>query len=162
MTGLASITTSSAISFTAARDLGPVGGQVIVHTLAQLPDAARYITGGATGGDEIIGRWLAEHRPYAQHVVLVPANRSQVSPWWTGPRFAGLVTVVELPPKTSYADRNQLLVFSSTHLVGLPAHPETSQHSISSGSWQAIRMARRAGKLALWQCIHPPFTWGTT
>ena len=43
--------------------------------------ADRYVTGACTGGDAFIGRYLYANRPEAEHVVVVPADRSRVDPW---------------------------------------------------------------------------------
>jgi hypothetical protein len=147
-----------AVSFTAARDLDAQGCAVIVRILTQVPHADRYITGGAPGGDAFIGRWLALARPQAEHVVIVPADRSQVDPWWNKSvvRCSSLVEVIEMPLGTTYADRNCQLVQRGSMMYGFPAYPEDDPRSRRSGSWQACRMARRAGKLCQWQCVKPP------
>lgn len=144
-----------AVSFTAARELDDDGREVIVNVLAQAPFADRYLTGAAIGGDAFIGRWLRENRPEAEHVVVVPADRSRVDYWW-GPGDPS-VTVLDMPEGTSYADRNAQLVMWGTAVCGFPAYPEGDLRSRRSGTWQTIRMARRAGKLARWDCVKPPY-----
>jgi hypothetical protein len=143
------------VSFTAARDLDERGKGVILNVLCQIPTADRYVTGGAVGGDSFIGRWLAGNRPEAEHVVVVPAWRSQVDPWWeTSPAS---VRTLWMPHGTSYAARNATLVKMATMVAGLPAYPEDDPRSARSGTWQAIRMARKEGKLCRWDCVKPPF-----
>lgn len=146
-----------AVSFTATRDLDEAGAVVIVTMLCQVPPARRYLTGGARGGDVYIGRWLAMTLPGAEHAVVLPANRSQIDPWWDYPLPGGPVTLIEMPPGTNYADRNQRLVDEATAVYGLPAYEETDPRSLRSGTWQTIRMARRAGKLGAWSCVKPPY-----
>jgi len=149
------------VSFTAARDLDKGGEECILNVLITgVPLADRYVTGGCIGGDAFIGRWLALNRPDAQHVVIVPADRSRVDPWWLEFDRAGHDARVELilmPPGTTYADRNAQLVMRGTMLYGFPAYPEDDPRSLRSGSWQTLRMARLAGKLSQWHCVKPPY-----
>lgn len=144
--------------FTASRDLDERGEGVVVNVLCQLR-AARYVTGGCVGGDAFIGRWLALNRPDAEHVVVVPADRSRVDPWWLEPvvRCSALVEVTEMPPGTTYRDRNARLVGESAMFCGFPAYEEDDPRSLRSGSWQALRMSRRAGNLCRWDCVKPPY-----
>lgn len=142
------------LSFTGARDLDKRGREVILNVLAALPPAGRYITGAAIGADAFTGRWLHERHPDAWHTVIVPADRSRVDPWWEPCRD---VEVLEMLRGTTYADRNDLLVETGTLVCGFPAHPEDNPRSLRSGTWQAIRMARRAGKLCRWDCVKPPY-----
>src|SRR5262249_19060923 len=90
----------------------------------------------------------------AGHIVVVPADRSRVDPWWEG---CPEVTVIEMPEGTTYRDRNAALVARSAAVFGLPAYPEDDPRSRRSGTWQTIRMARRAGKLHRWDCVKPPY-----
>jgi hypothetical protein len=145
------------VSFTASRDLSQEAADGVVTNVLMcwVPHADRYVTGGCTGGDSFVGRWLQANRPGAEHVVVVPANRSRVDPWWTGVK--GPVTVIEMPEGSTYADRNRRLVDEGTCLFGFPAYPEDDHRSRRSGSWQAIRMARRDGKLSQWHCLTPPY-----
>jgi hypothetical protein len=145
------------VSFTAARKFDAGGQNTIINVLtAHLPYADRYVTGACTGGDALIGLWLVTHRRGARHVVVVPANRSRIDPWWE-PFAAGTVEVIEMPPGTTYADRNQRLVNEGTMLFGFPGYPEADPRSDRSGSWQAIRMSRAAHKLSMWHCVQPPY-----
>jgi hypothetical protein len=146
------------ISFTAAREWPWPAASVAGNVLAtQVPDADRYVTGACRGGDAWTGAWLAYHRETAEHVIIVPANRSQVDPWWTAvPSGLRRVSIVEMPPGTSYKDRNQRLVDLADWVFGFPAFPEEDPRSARSGTWQAIRMARDAGKLSQWHCVMPP------
>lgn len=145
-----------AVSFTAARDLDAFGMRVAVNVLVQVPSADRYVTGACDGGDAYIGRWLYDARPWAEHVVVVPANRSRVDEWWLEVDGPG-VTVIPMPPGSTYADRNAELVRRGTAVYALPAYPEDDPRSRRSGTWQAARMARRAGKLARWDCVKAPY-----
>jgi hypothetical protein len=148
-----------AVSFTAARDLDDGGRAVILNVLPAVPFADQYITGGAIGGDAFIGRWLAENRPDAEHAVIVPADKSRVDPWWLTAviRCLTLIEVIPMPAGSTYADRNAVLVERGTMMFGFPAGPEDHPQSARSGTWQTIRMARRAGKLSQWHCVKPPY-----
>jgi hypothetical protein len=143
-----------AVGFTASRELDEHGRQIILDVLHGVPLASRYVTGGCIGGDSFIGRWLFWNRPDAEHVVVVPADRSRVDPWWT---WVQPVTLIVMPPGTTYRDRNERLVAESTVVYGFPAYVEEDPRSRRSGTWQAARMARRAQKLSQWHCVRAPF-----
>lgn len=151
------------VSFTAARDLDDGGRAAILNVLTTaVPHADRYVTGGCIGGDAFIGRWLFDNRPGAKHVIVVPAERGRVDSWWLGlPRGSwfpgGPVEVIHMPWGTTYADRNYQIVLRGTMLFGFPAYPEDDPRSARGGSWQTIRMSRRAGKLSQWACVKPPY-----
>jgi hypothetical protein len=148
-----------AVGFTAGRDLDPDGEGVIVAVLEGVPAVGRYVTGGAFGGDAFVGQWLAFRYPDAEHEVVVPANRNQVDPWWE--RIGFPATVILMPPHTDYAERNTRLVLRSSTVFGFPAYPEDDPRSQRSGTWQTIRIARRARKLRRWQCVKPPYAGDT-
>lgn len=139
--------------FTAARELDSFPDGYIESVLQSLPPAERYITGGARGGDALIGRWLYERYPSAHHIVVVPANRAQVVEWWLG--FD--VTAVDMPRGTSYRDRNMHIVQMCTNLVAFPAFPEFNVKSRRSGTWQTVRMAKRVGKSVQIYCGEEAF-----
>ncbi len=146
-----------AVSFTASRDLDTRGREVILSVLATaVPPGGRYITGGAIGGDSFIGRWLYENRPGAGHLVIVPADRSRVDPWWLAVSGPG-PEVMLMPHGTTYAARDARLVEKGAMLFGFPAYPEDDPRSLRSGTWQTNRMGRRAGKLCRWDCVKPPY-----
>lgn len=144
------------VSFTAARDLDERGEEVIINVLSQL-HAGRYVTGACIGGDAFIGRWLAANRPGAEHVVIVPWDKSRVSPWYLTVDPAVALTVIPMPAGTTYAGRNAELVKQGTAVCAFPAYPEDDSRSRRSGTWQTARMARSAGKLARWDCVKPPY-----
>jgi hypothetical protein len=148
------------IGFTAARKMDEHARNVVVAPAldVRIPYVSRYVTGGARGGDAFIGYYLYATRRDAEHVVIVPANRSQIDPWWeTVIARGGAVTVIEMPEGTSYADRNERIVHESDALAGFPAYPEDDHRSIRSGTWQTIRMAKRADVLSQWHCVNPPY-----
>jgi hypothetical protein len=155
-----------AVSFTAARDWDARSAPVALNVLAQVPPTRRYITGGCRGGDAFLGLYLACAFPRAWHVVVLPANRSQVDPWWEPflhlppapgrPRPENLI-FIEMPPGSTYEDRNAELARRGTVTYGLPAYPEDDPRSARSGTWQTIRMARAARTLISWCCVQPPY-----
>lgn len=150
--------TVRSVSFTASRTLSPLAAEGVVTNVltVHVPAADRYVTGACVGGDAFIGRWLYDRYPDAEHVVIVPADRSQVDEWWTG--VSGRpVTVTEMPPGTTYADRNARLVAEGQAVFAFPAYPENDPRSKRSGTWMTVRMGRRAGNFSQWHCVEPPY-----
>jgi len=136
------------VGFTATRNITDAFPPGFVHeTLSRLVDADIYVTGGARGGDAVIGRWLYLNRPHAHHIVVVPFNRSQVDEWWleypnADPSVWSDIEIRYMEEGTTYKDRNQALVNMCTHVVGFPEYSEWDERSRRSGSWQTLRMAR--------------------
>ncbi len=123
---------------------------VIKRTLAELPPGDEYTTGACVGVDDLVGRWCWRHHSSALHRVIVPANRSRVASWWldqmvVDPLDEEDIVVEEMPAGTTYKDRNQRIVDCSDILLAFPAYAENDPKSSRSGTWQTIRMARRAG-----------------
>jgi len=159
-----------AVSFTSGRELDHTGAQLVMRTCDRVvPRAARYITGGARGGDALIGHYLAVTRREAEHVIILPANLSQTDPWWEpflqvpplplAPRPENFI-IIRMPAGTTYEDRNAELVARGNTVFGFPAYLEGDKRSARSGTWQTIRMARRAGKMNEWHCTALPGRWG--
>ena len=111
----------------------------------------KFVTGAALGADTLIGEWLVEEMPIGPtHHIIVPANHDQIIPWWEKNETAielydlGYLTVEQMPEGSSYKDRNQAIVDASDELVAFPAFPESHPNARRSGTWQTVRMARRA------------------
>jgi hypothetical protein len=152
--------TVRSVSFTASRDMGQAAREGIVTSVltVHVPLADRYVTGACIGGDAFIGRWLNYNRPDAEHVIVVPADRSRVDNWWMTGLFNGRpVTVIEMPPGTTYADRNARLVAEADAVFAFPAYPENDPRSLRSGTWQTVRLSRKAGNFSQWHCTRPPY-----
>jgi hypothetical protein len=110
----------------------------------------RFVTGACRGFDAIIGVALVARFPDKQHLVIVPANWSQVVEWWDDPEMeafldehGGELKVLYMDTPTNYRDRNQVIVNHSDELFYLAEFPEGSTSSIRSGTWQTVRMARK-------------------
>lgn len=148
--------TARSVAFTASRTLSPQAASGIVTSVltVHVPHADRYVTGACTGGDAFIGKWLYCSRPEAEHVVVVPADRSRVEEWWAG---LGDVTAIEMPPGTSYGRRNARLVVEADAVFAFPAYPEDDIRSLRSGTWQTVRQARKAGNFSMWHMVTPPY-----
>lgn len=142
------------VGFTAARRFDHHAKQVTAERLTRLSRGMRragvirpkFITGAARGGDAFIGHWLVTHwLETADHLVLVPAWRSQVDWWWTRlpPRWRQLVVVEYMPEDTDFAYRNKEVVRRADHVEGFPDLPE--DQAIRSGTWQTLRLAQDTG-----------------
>lgn len=143
------------LAFTAAREGFDPPPARVWQVLMGLPPASCYVTGGCRGGDAVIGRWLRMTYPRAEHVVVLPASLRQVEDWWSGldrlhPR------IIAMPAGTTYKDRNTRLVELADEVRGFPAWPEHDPRSVRSGTWQTIRMARRAETMRDWNCVLSP------
>lgn len=136
------------LGFTGARNIRGLRQSPVVDFLADLPEAACYVTGAADGIDAFVGAWMHRQYPQARHRIIIPANRTQVTRWWEGryDRY-GTIELIFMPEGTSYEQRNQEIVDYSDKIVGIPEYPERDTRSLRSGTWQTIRMARRAGKM---------------
>lgn len=151
---------SRTVAFTASRHLDAGGERLVTSVLTvHVPPADRYVTGGCEGGDAFIGRWLYYRYPDAEHVIVVPANRSRVDYWWESVDGKP-VTLIEMPAGTTYADRNARLVAEAEGGVvfAFPLHPEHDPRSQRSGTWQTKRMAEHVGNLSMWHLVSPPYT----
>lgn len=134
---------SDVLGFTGTRFIAGREDLLLVWASTLRP-ADEYVTGACIGFDVFIGKYLAMTYPDAIHRVIVPANRSQIARWWDSPYFSH-VTVQEMPPNSTYKQRNQEIVNVSTRLEYCAAFTEKHGNSQRSGTWQTIRMARRKG-----------------
>jgi hypothetical protein len=154
------------LGFTASRTFPVSAERVASDWLSKLSRSLelesvrpRFVTGGARGGDAYIGHWLAVYWGHdADHVVVLPANRAQVDPWWErlpaewwtgrhGKGFRSRVELIEMPPGSSYEDRNWRIVVEAPD--GVHAFPQHLDRRLDrrSGTHQTIRLAREAGRL---------------
>jgi len=150
----------SVVGFSGARSVADAARVMdLVRAVVTRPDVTGVVTGACVGVDGIAGRFAHALRPDARHVVIVPADRSRVDPWWkalvhrdlllsttvpTVARFAPGLTVLYMPDGSSYRDRDRAVVTASRRLVALPAYPETDARSARSGTWLTVRLAREA------------------
>lgn len=112
-----------------------------------------FVSGGCRGWDAIFGETMKRLFPDRWHLVIVPANRSQVDPWWE--KFdLGSVTLIFMGEGTTYEDRNQKIVDFSNYLYYMADYPEQHGKSLRSGTWQSVRMGRRKGIVVSGHVIH--------
>lgn len=131
------------IGFSGARLVSATARQRVLGTLVELY-AEEFVTGAAPGIDALIGADLATRYPDARHTVIVPANRSQIDPWWLRlDRQPKWLEIVLMGEGSSYRARNERIVTRSTELRAYPAYPEHDERSRRSGTWQTIRLARQ-------------------
>ncbi len=130
------------LGFTGTRYRPTLPKQVVVtaHLLLIGKQASGFVTGACTGIDAIIGFSAATEWPDRRHIVFVPADRRHVDRWWFDFDF---VEVYEMPPGSTYRERNQRIVDTSQRIVGYPIGAEDHPAQRRSGTWQTIRMARR-------------------
>lgn len=114
-------------------------------------DYDEFTTGACVGFDALAAHHLLDTRLDAQQRLVVPANQSQVDASIVE-RFLHLmqigymnVVVEYMPQGSSYKQRNERIVFYSDALCAVVGHPEGAGKSRRSGSWQTVRIARRAG-----------------
>lgn len=124
--------------------------------------ADTFVTGACRGVDAVAGRGLASDHPDAQHVVVVPANRSAVVQWWPSVEATRRIELFEMPEETDYKDRNEVLVELADHLVAFVAADEDDPRSARSGTWQTVRLARKAGLSITYMDLARPTAWTHT
>src|SRR5213595_1189623 len=135
-------TSTMIYGFSAARNIAGINKQVFYLTLINLRDVEGVVTGGARGGDRIVGEWMFQNHPDIPHEVIVPGNRSQVEDWWTLYGRRPNLKIRSMPNRTEYRERNLEIVRRSQHLVAFPEYPELDSRSRRSGTWQTVRLAR--------------------
>lgn len=115
----------------------------LADTVLYLREFDMYVTGGCVGWDAYVGRYLALTYPDKTHLVVCPANRSQVDPWWF--EFdIGTILVHYMPDDTDYKDRNAEIVRRSDQLFYCADYSEAHGKSGRSGTWQTKRLAEAA------------------
>jgi NAD(P)-dependent dehydrogenase (short-subunit alcohol dehydrogenase family) len=123
---------------TGARHLPPGAAHLVSGAIAALPDGVTVITGACRGVDAYAARVAYER---GLHVItIVPANRALVDPdcvQWCH-------EIIEMPEGSTYRDRNQAIVDRSQALLAFPQLHGDDQRSRRSGTWQTIRIARKA------------------
>jgi predicted Rossmann fold nucleotide-binding protein DprA/Smf involved in DNA uptake len=104
-----------------------------------VPRSVQFVTGGCVGVDAEVARLATTFGVYVH--TIIPWDRSRVDPEWSA--FCDSHEL--MPEGSSYADRNRRIVAMSDLLVGVAQHPEGHIGSRRSGTWQTLRIARRAG-----------------
>lgn len=137
------------LGFTGTRGTGGYAGRLQNYygdaaTVAWLEQYDGFVTGGCRGFDTFMGFHAALTFPDKRHVVIVPANQSQVQPWWMGLNNPN-IEVYYMPEGTDYRDRNTEIVKRSDFLYYCAEHPEDHTKSKRSGTWMTVRIAQQLG-----------------
>ena len=127
------------ITWTATRRLEEGDEQTFIRLVDATHPDAKHIVGGCIGGDAVLAR-LLYLRGRMVHVVL-PADRSKVDPEWQ----LYCTSFEEMPPSTTYRQRDERMVELGTRCIGIANRPEKHGASIYSGAWMTIRIAIAAG-----------------
>jgi predicted Rossmann fold nucleotide-binding protein DprA/Smf involved in DNA uptake len=129
------------VGFTGSRHLTGEMQEAIKRALIETQVDATIVTGACLGVDAYVAL-IAWRTPYLKVHTIVPADRSRVDPYWRD----HCDTFEEMPPGTTYRDRNERIVALSDRLIAVPDYPEDAPESRRSGTWMTIRIARRTGR----------------
>ena len=128
------------IAFTGSRNRLSDAQQFLIDlVITGLPAHVVYVTGACVGVDAYVAR-LAHIVGRRVHTVVPMVYTAQfLDTHW----MDHCDTSEEA---STYRSRNTRMVELSDRLIAFPAYPENDSRSRRSGTWQTIRMARKAGK----------------
>lgn len=126
------------IGWTGTRNLSERGKLYIRRVLRALPRGTRIVTGACLGTDAFVAREAVNMG--FNVTTIVPANLSQVDPEWE----EWCDNFIRMHEGSSYRDRNEAIVRSSTAMYAVADYGEHHSKSLRSGTWMTIRIARRA------------------
>jgi hypothetical protein len=133
------------LGFTGTRSINEQDRENIARVLRapslELESFKAFVTGACIGVDAYVGELMSRWFPQAEHIVVVPADRTRVDSSYL--KWAN--HIINMPKDTSYRDRNTQIVSLSNKLIGFPRYPEQDGASRRSGTWMTIRLARRKG-----------------
>lgn len=130
------------VGFTGTRDLTSADNSLLGRIVDALPSGTRVVTGACLGVDAQVATYAFTAPNGLKIHTVVPADRSRVDSGWIG----WCHTFEEMPRGTDYRARNQRLVSESDRLIAFPDHAEKAPESRRSGTWQTVRLCRKAGK----------------
>lgn len=125
------------VGFTGTREPTRIHAERARQAVESLPVHTVVFTGGCVGVDALVAR-AAKARGLYVHVIL-PSDHSRVDPEWR--RYCD--SYEQMPPGTSYKDRDARLVHRSRELIAIPLVAEHAPASRRSGTWMTVRLARR-------------------
>lgn len=133
---------SESVGFTGTRNLTPADNPLLERVVDSLAGDTMVVTGACHGVDAQVATYAFTAPAGLKIHTVVPSDRSRVDPDWLG----WCHTYEEMPPGTTYRDRNVRIVAQSDRLIAFPDHAEDAPESRRSGTWQTVRLARKAGK----------------
>lgn len=153
-------------AFSAARDIEGHDLKIIAGSLSLLdPVPTKVVTGGARGGDAYIAKVCAIVFPGAEQLLAVPEkwNLRVLDEVLAFLKAEGVPYDVEVVPGV-VRDRNKRLVEYAKlgAMWAFPRYPELADESIRSGTWQTVRLARKAGVTPFVDTLRYPARWGET
>jgi hypothetical protein len=101
------------------------------------------ITGACVGIDQYIAEYLLCKHPDVRQIIVVPGDAKLVSGLFLDrmQQHSSIVTILHMPPGSSYRDRNKRIVFLSDMVEAFWDGRKRS------GTLMTINIARKAGKL---------------
>lgn len=127
--------------FTGTRRLEPEHYEQINTVLGSLADATEFTTGGALGVDGYVVHAVEELFPWVRQRIIFPADFKAVDREIYDWANSGGAELIQMPPGSSYRDRNARILDYSEVLISFPLKEAALEKR--SGTWMTIRMAQK-------------------
>lgn len=125
------------IAISGSRTVTTPHQRALIRTcILAIPTMSRIVTGGCLGVDALAARVAFEAGCYVIMTIL-PSNHRAVDPLWKSHCHG----YIQMPPGTTYRDRNIAVLRRADQLLAFPRYPEDDPRSRGSGTWMTIRLA---------------------